>query len=300
MTRERIPHKVKLPSPIPLMILAIGVFFTACSSDPTALSGDTDVQSALRLRPDDQHHPPSGVTISPTLVLSESPAKSQVYEMEVRTNVGEEYVHSIATRVGLTGEPTYYAKAGYWMIDDGAAGILMVFSNGAFSTATERQSLKQGEITDEAAKTIAQTYLSDKQLLPEDAQFYKIARDGLGDATVWYASAVLGKPGNISGAPAITVDVSSEGQVLGFSSNWPALKPMGEYNIVSQAEAARRLLNGIWYNSMMPGAFDSVSIDWLMRKSDSGASFVFPCYLFVSGESFARVPALADEYLSSK
>jgi hypothetical protein len=276
------------------------MLFVACGSPSATGNSDTDIESALRLTSDDQHKPLPQVTLSPSLALSSLPAKSQAYRIDA-PEVDEEYVRSVAAKFGFTGEPTYNTKVDHWKIDD-ALGDLLIFSDGAYSAAFsgEPPTFSFGEqvgVPDEQARTTAEDYLREKRLLPEDARFNHITRDGVGTAYVVFANSILGVAGDIAGAPAIVVGVGSEGDVENVSFNWPLLEPAGEYNIVSQKEAARRFLDGMWYGSISPGIYESVALDWTARESDSGNRFLIPCYLFRSQDSRVEVPALADDHL---
>ena len=157
-------------------------------------------------------------------------------------------------------------------------------------------------LPDDEVRAIAEKYLSERQLLPFDAQFDHVVRDSPGLASAVFANSALGIPGNKGIAPIITVGVDAKGEVKTIDVYWPQLESVGEYRIVLEKEASQRLLSGTWYMST-PGTdyasetFGSVELTWWWKRSDSGAMFIVPSYKFQSASGRVYVPALADEYL---
>ena len=183
-----------------------------------------------------------------------------------------------------------------------ARGVVSVFSRNSYTVVLNSEepldfSDKIPDLPDAEVRAIAEKYLSERQLLPPDAQFHHIDRETYGRANAVFAKSALGLPGSLGAAPIIKVEVDDRGSIRHVVVEWPELESVGEYGIVSEKEAAQRLLDGMWYYNRTADTFDAVGLDWMVRSSHSGTVYVFPCYKFRSVSGDVYVPALADEYL---
>jgi hypothetical protein len=108
--------------------------------------------------------------------------------------------------------------------------------------------------------------------------------------------------------PSVTVYVGADGAVQSVSYRWHSLEPIGEYPLVSEAEALERLhrCDGHFVDSSheLPSTVDEVSLEYVGLPIEPPYDYLVPVYYFTDRppegefhETHGWIPAIVDEYL---
>lgn len=178
--------------------------------------------------------------------------------------------------------------------------------------------------SDDDAVKIATAFLTERDLLPEEAVFrkskhtmaYKVNRSG-GEPTVVYEKITLGFSRELNGlnieGTQFMVDVGGYGDIISYFVNWKEYEPIGEYPVKSGETAFTELKqNGVNVGSG-PEKPDKISIDqaylaYYTKALAYPEEYLEPVWVFkgtasVNGKTITPVteyiPALTDEAVKS-
>ena len=298
--------------------LSAAVFLTVCGESNQPTKPGPEFFRELRCPSFGIYWPPvfTEDQIKTFLVLSEEPSQADVYRAVV-PHLDEEYARKLARKLDLEGDPQWFQPPvllgpEYDLRTEEA--ILNVRVDGiiTYRRTDSGETGGAADLSDERAKEIAIEFLSERGLMPETAQVSSVSLDEDGHGKrVLFSDSRLRNPGlYIFATPWIVVEISKMGTVEAVEMSWPDLVVVGRYPIVSEADAYRRIAEGLFSPSprLMEDESRTVEISRYETgykeayKAEGGnprASVYFvPFYRFYQDEwKWIDVPALPNEYL---
>jgi hypothetical protein len=214
---------------------------------------------------------------------SASTGTAEVYAAEA-AQIDAGYAEKIADKLGISGKVSDEGSA-YSVEDDNASvdiekrGNYVMYRKKEFpsDTAGEGEAPSDGE-----AKHIAEQFLRGLDLsVPGDWAKAEYLRDEFGVDVVWRPSAFREIEIAIPGLM-LDVLVGNQGVVEGMHYYWQNLRPTGEYPLVSEADALKRLRDckGRWFSVRNGQVVNDAKIEYIGYPIDGPYQYFVPVYHF--------------------
>ncbi len=285
---------------------------TACTSD----DGKLETLPTYNYNDGNSCFYPDRVTSSQR--LSDNRGQARVYQLE-RTKVDQAYANDIADKLGISSSPIYRpgrsagasgdsGDSGLFSAEDDAAW-LVVYEDGGFISFHLKSTGESGwadqPISGDDARKTAERFLRDLNLMPRSKLRATVAQQKDGNL-IDVAFEPAGIPA-LAGITqyGITVTLMRDGEVWGFTYEWPEPHDIGKYPIISESEALERLRRCQAYIVDHDYGMDVTSIElvYLGVPLWGPYEYLIPAYYLTDSpedklfRQVALVPAVTDEYI---
>ncbi|HUT28291.1 MAG TPA: hypothetical protein VMX13_00760 [Sedimentisphaerales bacterium] len=251
--------------------------------------------------------------------LPELPTEMMVYKVK-EPNITEEFVYEFAKEhfaiertaemSGSSGLTSYRLRGKNWVLQVYAENGALILDDPlmlAENMQAKRLFLEEKGSdypSEDECRAIAEQFLTDHNLLPQDAYFRSVAdsRASIDAISVSFHREINGYKEWGAGAK-LFVRVWPEGRVVQVFRLWQQLEPYKVYPLKPIAQALEELRNGkvIWLSGSK-GTIRNISLRY--HSSTIPQEYVQPLYYFecegADEEFYGVVPAIKDEYLKSK
>jgi hypothetical protein len=247
-------------------------------------------------------------SVTASIPLSEEPGVATVYALDHAT-ADVAFVAEIAAALGIRAEPQFLDQEGFrHFIAEDDSGTLGVLETNRFiyfeRNVAPNVEPQNGSVSDTEAKKAAEDFLRQLGLLPEADLSATVERDDEIIVHFQLAGVVIAPEVQ----PFIKVEIAPNGDVLGLDYQWQEPHPVGDYPIVSEAEALDRLRSCAAYVRVFGPMTEVLEVEFVYLPRPDGwfHEYLIPAYSFRNeGEDgsvneLGVVPAVSSEYLPVK
>jgi hypothetical protein len=247
-------------------------------------------------------------SVTTAIPLSKEPRSATVYGLDW-TRADSTFVAEIAAKLGIKAEPQFLDQEGYrhFIVEDDS-GTLDVLEANRFiyfeRNAESNEEPQNRPVSDAEATRTAEAFLRELGLFPDVDLSATVERE---DKIIVHFQ-LAGVEISPVVQPFIKVRTTSNGDVVGLDYQWQEPHPIGDYPLVSEAEALERLRNCAADIHPFGPMTEVVEVKLVYLAMPVGwfHDYLIPAYSFRNkGEDgsineVGVVPAVTDEYLPIK
>jgi hypothetical protein len=241
--------------------------------------------------------PPGKEDVTATFALSNQTSTLPLYRGLPPDEADEAYALSIAKQLAIDGEVTFEFNNYVVRSGIGEVKVIAVDQFAFYPTADYPMSRGSTAPDENELRRRARAFLSDHNLMPADAEITEVHNE-LKWPTVKLENKYL-VPSDAT-TPEINMQFAEDGSLKWLGYVWPPIEKVGDYPIISEAQAFERILEpGAAYVALNKPSVAMVSVQMTLHDVvGKGALYFEPFYEFRSaGQDLALVSALPDEYL---